>query len=162
MEMSPNDLENKALFPQSALPVDLSTAPSFTLGRGTPPPGSGGVITSIEEEPLKCQDCSVSHAKRVLYKNLTAELSGSFLAEGGGWDPTSVRAKLDNHRKDSVPWENRFGAVLLTNYTHQVNDTPCAPVPLGAPPPQVPTSFVHTQPGYRTASSSDSLHAHLL
>lgn len=82
MEMSPKDLENKAFFfPQSPLLVDLSTAPSFTLGRG---PRKWRSRHQHREEPLKCQDCSVSHAKRMLYKNLTAELSCSFLAEGGG------------------------------------------------------------------------------
>lgn len=82
MGMSPKDLENKAFFSPSR--PSLWIFPQLPASHWEEDPVNGGVVTSIEEEPLKCQDCSVSRAKRVLYENLTAELSCSFLAEGGG------------------------------------------------------------------------------
>lgn len=81
MEMSPKDLENKAFFSPSRPSWIFSQLPASHWEEDLV---NGGVTTSMEEEPLKCQDCSMSHAKRVLYKNLTAELSCSFLAESGG------------------------------------------------------------------------------
>lgn len=81
MEMSPRDLENKAFFFPSCPSWIFSQLPASHWEEDLV---NRGVTTSMEEEPLKCQDCSVSHAKRVLYKNPTAELSCSFLAEGGG------------------------------------------------------------------------------
>lgn len=88
-----------------------------------------GVSTSIEGEPLKSKVSglwSVAHRKKAFCKNLTAELSCSFLAEGGGgiWHQYRQLDNLSVHGRDFVDWENSFGATLLTSYTYQVNRYP--------------------------------------
>lgn len=49
--------------------------------------------------------------------------------------------------------ENRVGATLFTNYTHQVNRDPLLKHQFLLDAPDVPTAVIHTQQGYRTASS---------
>lgn len=63
MEMSPKDLENKAFFFPSRPSWIFSQLPASHWEEDLL---NGGVTTSMEAEPLKCQDCSVSHAESAL------------------------------------------------------------------------------------------------
>lgn len=63
MEMSPKDLENKAFFFPSCPSWIFSQLPASHWEEDLL---NGGVTTSKEAEPLKCQDCSVSHAESAL------------------------------------------------------------------------------------------------